>query len=192
MRTLVVTLTAATLVVSIPLRAPATGIPVFDASNLSQNLVSALNAVRHTLQQAQQYATQVQQYQTQLRQLQQQLVDAARPEIEVYQAAQQTLQDLQQAQSFFQSGAGLEGYLNQYRDLNYYRSLSVSGYPNSAVASQVQKQTNDAWVKGLVAANNRIKQESTELDRLNDSSQRANGAREALEAGNQYAAAQTR
>ena len=44
------------------------GIPVIDATNLSQNIVSAIEEVAQTLQQVQQYSTQVNQYATQLQQ----------------------------------------------------------------------------------------------------------------------------
>src|SRR5471032_2641224 len=42
------------------------GIPVIDGSNLSQNIITAVENVAHTLKQIQQYQTQLQQYQNML------------------------------------------------------------------------------------------------------------------------------
>ena len=47
--------------------AQATGIPVIDAGNLTQNVMTAMESVAQTLQQIEQYRTQLQQYENMLR-----------------------------------------------------------------------------------------------------------------------------
>ena len=42
------------------------GIPVIDGTNLSQNIMTAIESVAQTLKQIEQYSTQLQQYQNQL------------------------------------------------------------------------------------------------------------------------------
>ncbi len=58
--TLVVAMTTCTLQ---PVHA---GIPVVDGTNLSQNIMTAMEAVAQTLKQIQEYQTQLQQYENQL------------------------------------------------------------------------------------------------------------------------------
>ena len=47
--------------------ANAGGLPVIDASNLTQNLMTAIESVAQTLKQIEQYKTQLQQYENMLR-----------------------------------------------------------------------------------------------------------------------------
>ena len=66
MRKAVLTAVALALAVSLPVRSP--GIyPVLDASNLTQNVVTALHQVSAYAQQVQQYQLQLQQYANQIK-----------------------------------------------------------------------------------------------------------------------------
>lgn len=183
----IASLTAAALVLAVPFSSPAT-IPVIDYSAIGQ-------LVTQTLRQGQQYAQQVQQYQTQLRQLQIEAAQAARPAAEIYRDAQQIIQQLQQTASFFQSGGQLQNYLNQFKDVNGWAAAanSPNAYQQSVVAgSTAQKQTNDQLVQAVVQSRQQLQADAAELDRLNGSAQSAEGTLQAIDAGNQYAAAQLR
>lgn len=51
----------------LPFTARAGGIPVFDAANLQQSAISAVEAVNQTLKQIEEYALQLQQYEDQIK-----------------------------------------------------------------------------------------------------------------------------
>src|SRR2546423_5420586 len=80
----------------------ATGMPVFDASALVQTTTTALNSVRHTLLQVQQYAQQIQQYELQFKQYIEQVKQGLAPIAYVWQEAQQTVNDVMGTVSMFQ------------------------------------------------------------------------------------------
>ena len=114
MRRAVLTTVALALVVSLPVRSP--GIyPVLDTSNLTQNVVTALHQVSA-------YAQQVQQYQLQLQQYANQIKNTLAPIAQVWQAAQGTMSTVLGTVSMFQNGSQLQGYLNQFQDVNYWLS----------------------------------------------------------------------
>ncbi len=50
----------------IPVSSHSTGIPVFDAGNLSQNILTAIENIFQTIKQVQQYQTQIEQYERQM------------------------------------------------------------------------------------------------------------------------------
>jgi P-type conjugative transfer protein TrbJ len=183
MKRAVTLITAAALVVALPFMSSGTGIPVVDVAAIGQ-------AIKSNLEQLRQYALQVQQYQTALNSLKQQLVDAARPELEIYAEAQNTLQSLQQVQAMFQNGS-LQGYLQQFGDLNYYRNLPPASYqPLPGNASQ--KQIDDAWAQNLANQAKNVQSEATQLDRLQQQAQVAQGTRAAIDSANMLASQQAR
>ena len=55
------------LVLFLPFSVRAGGIPVFDAANLQQSAISAVEAVNQTLKQLEEYALQLQQYEDQIK-----------------------------------------------------------------------------------------------------------------------------
>jgi P-type conjugative transfer protein TrbJ len=185
-------ITASVLTVALPFTALATGIPVFDASNLGQNVISALNSVRHTLQQAAAYAQQVEQYRTQLLQYVNEikqatgLAEAAR----VWAEAQDTMRQLQSVYQAYQSltsTSGLQQYLAQFRDVNYYLNTPSVYYQPNYTGPQMQKQANDAFVRGIVLQEDALKQDAATVERMRASAQGVNGQLQALEAANQFA-----
>ena len=67
-----------------PLSARAGGIPVFDAANLQQTTLSAIEAVNQTLKQIEEYALQLQQYEDQIK-------NSIAPSAYVWDQAQRTM-----------------------------------------------------------------------------------------------------
>jgi P-type conjugative transfer protein TrbJ len=187
---LLTTLTAAGLILAVPLSAPATGIPVFDGSNLAQNLVTAFNAVKSTAVQAEQYAVQIAQKKILLDQYIQQLKDGLgiTDAMRVYQLAQQTMAELQGLQYQFQNAGQLTSMLNQFQDVNYWMRTDPSRYGFQTAGSTLQKQTDDAWVKSLAAQQQYLQRDAANLERMQTVAQNAGGQMQAIQAASQIAA----
>ena len=93
--------------------------------------------IKTNLEQIQQYASTVQQYQTQLGRLQQQLADAARPGLQLYDKAQQTVESVQQVQRIFESGSL---YLRQLTDFQFYRARASSAQAQALASDAGESQ----------------------------------------------------
>jgi type IV secretion system protein TrbJ len=172
------------LLAALPLTSPGTGIPVIDASNLTQNVVTAMKQVSA-------YAQQVQQYQLQLQQYANQVKNTVAPVAQVWQAAQGTMNSVMGTVNMFQgNGSPLQGYLNQFQNVNYWLSASPSSYTYQTAGSIAQKQANDAMVKGIVAQQAQIRADAATLERLQSQASTADGQMKALYAANQLAALQ--
>jgi len=138
----IILITAAwALVTALPATSPG-GIPVIDYSNLVQNTTTALKQVAAYAQQVQQYQLQLQQYANQVR-------NTVAPAAQVWQAAQGTMNGVLGTVNMFKGGPSqLQGYLNQFQDVNYWMSASPNAYTYQTAGSIAQKQANDAMVKG--------------------------------------------
>ena len=103
-----------------PLSARAGGIPVFDAANLQQTTLSAIEAVNQTLKQIEEYALQLQQYEDQIK-------NSIAPAAYVWDQAQRTMNKIIALQD------QLDYYTNQAGDLDTYMRKfgSASSYRNS-------------------------------------------------------------
>src|SRR4029077_864107 len=134
-------LVARALVASQPLISRA-GLPVIDYSNLWQNTTTALKAVQSDSQQVQQYQTQLQQWRLELLQ-----ATGIAPAAQIWQQAQQTMGGVMGTVNMFRSGGQLEGYLNQFRDVNYWLNAPPSAYTYQPGGSVMQKQANDQMVR---------------------------------------------
>lgn len=96
------------LSLSLPLPVRAGGIPVFDAANLQQSAISAVEAVNQTLKQIEQYALQLQQYEDMIK-------NSIAPAAYVWDQAQRTMNKiiaLQNQVEFYMSQAGKCRYLS--------------------------------------------------------------------------------
>lgn len=183
--------TAAALIGSLPWTAFGTGIPVFDASNLSQNIVTAFQSITQTLKQVQQYAQQVQAYQLQLQQYANQIKNTLAPAAYIWQEANKTVGDVMSTVNMFQGqGTQLQAYLKQFQSVDYWRNISPAAYPPQSAGSEAQKKANDALVQGIVRQQQRLQQDAVTLERLQSNAQSAQGQMQAIQAANQLAAAQ--
>ena len=183
MRKIILTSVALLLVATLPLSSPGTGIPVIDASNLTQNTVTALKQVAAYAQQVQQYQLQLQQYANQVR-------NTVAPAAQVWQQAQQTMNGVLGTVGMFQNGSALQSYLNQFQNVNYWLSAPPGNYTYQMAGSVAQKQANDALVKGIVAQQAQIQKDAATLQQLQSQASTADGQMKALMAANQLAALQ--
>jgi len=194
---------SAALAISMALTTPMpaqAGIPVIDGTNLSQNIMSAMEAVAQTLKQIQEYQTQLQQYENQLQ-------NTMAPAAHIWDQAQRTINDLNQATNtlaYYQNQLGsLDAYLGKFQDVAYYRSspcFSAAGCSdaeraameeNRRLASESQKTANDALFKNLELQQANLEADARQLNRLQSAAQGADGQLAAIGYANQIASNQT-
>jgi type IV secretion system protein TrbJ len=181
MKKMILITAAWALVAALPATSPG-GIPVIDYSNLVQNTTTALKQVAAYAQQVQQYQLQLQQYANQVR-------NTVAPAAQVWQAAQGTMNGVLGTVNMFKGGPSqLQGYLNQFQDVNYWMSASPNAYTYQTAGSIAQKQANDAMVKGIVQQQDQIRADAAALERLQAQAGSADGQMKALMAANQLAA----
>jgi P-type conjugative transfer protein TrbJ len=183
MRKIVLTTVALALVATLPGTSPGYDI-VHDPGNMVENTITALHQVSA-------YAQQVQQYQLQLQQYMNQVKNTVAPVAQVWQAAQGTMNSVLGTVNMFRGGQSqLQGYLNQFQDVNYWMSASPNSYTYQTAGSIAQKQANDAMVKGIVQQEAQIRADAANLERLQSQAGSADGQMKALMAANQLAALQ--
>lgn len=189
---------AISMALTTPMPAQA-GIPVVDGTNLTQNIMSALEAVAQTAKQIQEYQTQLQQYENQLQ-------NTMAPASYIWDQAQSTINDLTQATNtlaYYQNQLGsLDAYLGKFQDVAYYRSspcFSSTGCSdaeraamaeNRRLASESQKKANDALFKGLEQQQDNLQADARQLQRLQSAAQGADGQLAAIGYANQLASHQ--
>jgi P-type conjugative transfer protein TrbJ len=182
MKKRILTGVAVVLVAALPISSPGT-MPVIDYSNLTQNITTALHQVSAYAQQVQQYQLQLQQYANQVR-------NTVAPAAQVWQQAQQTMNSVMGTVGVFQNGSALQGYLNQFQNVNYWLSAPPGNYTYQTAGSIAQKQANDALVKGIVAQQQQIQKDAATLQQLQSQASTSDGQMKALMAANQLAALQ--
>jgi len=175
------------------------GIPVIDAANLSQNIVSAYESVAQTLKQIEEYRTQLQQYENMLQ-------NTLAPAAYIWDKAQATISGLMNAVNtleYYKRQLGsLDSYLSKFQDVNYYRNspcFTAAGCSDSeriamervrALASESQKKANDALFKGLDQQQRNLSSDARQLELLQAAAQGATGQMQAIGFANQLAANQ--
>jgi type IV secretion system protein TrbJ len=181
-------ITTIAILASLPLLSPATGIPVVDVAAIGQ-------AIKQGLTQVQQYANEVAQYQLMLEQYKNQLVQATGigTAAQIWQQAQGTLYQLNGVVNMFRSGAGVQGYLDNARDVNYW----LASAPTSQTAAQSQtywsgsqRTANQQMVQEIQEQERQITADSQTLQRLQAQAGGVAGTNQALEVGNEMAALQ--
>lgn len=172
------------------------GIPVIDGSNLSQNLVTALQSVAMAAKQVEQYRIQLQQYQNMLQ-------NTAAPPSYIWDQAQTTMTQLDASIN------SLEHYRNQLGSVDNYLAKfpDTAAYMNSpcysstgctqeqwaaiansrTLANQSQKRANDALFRGLDMQQKNMVKDANTLQRLQRNAQNAQGQVEAIGYANQLA-----
>lgn len=187
------------LIISIafPLNARAGGIPVFDAANLQQTAISAVEAVNQTLKQIEQYALQLQQYEDMIK-------NSIAPAAYVWDQAQWTMNRiiaLQNQVEFYMNQAGdIDTYLRKFGSVSAYRG---SPYFKAAteenrkaimeaeeLGSEAQKNANDNVVRTLENQQEALKKDAANLESLQAHAQGAQGRLEAIQYANQLSSNQ--
>lgn len=177
----------------------ASGIPVFDASNMMQTTISAIQNVAAVAKQVQQYQTQLQQYQNMLQ-------NTLTPSNYIWDQASQTISNLLSAQDtlsyYKQQIGGISQYLDQYKDLNYYLNssyFSAQGGDASgrqailnanSNAYEARKKANDAVLMNVDQQQTALVNDASNLQQLQQQATGAQGQLEAIQAANQFASAQ--
>ncbi len=179
---------------------------VFDATNFSQNVVTAKQSLLMTFKQIQQYCLQIQQYEQQISQSANMVKNTVAPIAYVWDQALVTMNDVLKTidvvDLYKQQAGSLQAYLNKFQDVNYYRSSPCFGpngctqqqlaaLQNAAIlGSQSQKQANDALVQEIDKQQVQLRLDAANLVRLQSAAQSAGGRMEALQAANQLASNQ--
>lgn len=179
--------------------AQAAGIPVIDASNLVQTVVSASESVAQTLKQIEQYRTQLEQYQNQLQ-------NSMAPAAYIWDQAQSTINNLMAAVDTLnhhkQQLGSLDAYLQRFQNVAYYRNspcFQASGcnaaqraalMEQERLGSDAQKLANDALFRGLDQQQTLIRSDARTLEQLQARAQASGGHMEALQYANQLASHQ--
>jgi type IV secretion system protein TrbJ len=175
------------------------GLPVIDGANLSQNMVTALENVAHTLKQIQQYKTQLEQYQNMLR-------NTLAPPMYIWDMATRTMNDLRTAidtLQYYKSRLGsINAYLGKFKDTAGYRSspcFTSRGCSDrdwaalgqsQDLASEAQKKANDALLMALDKQQEAMELDARQLQRLQTGAQGASGQMQAMGFANQLASQQ--
>jgi P-type conjugative transfer protein TrbJ len=174
-------------------------VPVIDASNLSQNVVTAVENVAHTLKQIEQYKTQLQQYENMIQ-------NTAAPAAYIWDKATTTMGQLRGAidtMNHYKASLGsIDAYLGKFKDTAAYRNspcFSIAGCmpaqwsalkKSQRLGSEAQKKATDALFRGLDQQQNAMESDARQLERLQSSAQGATGQMQAIGFANQLASQQ--
>ncbi len=176
--------------------AQAGGIPVFDATNLTQTAKSAAQAALQT-------AKQVKQYELQLQQFQNMQQNTAAPSHQVWDDATVTIGRLRSTldtlNQYRQLAGSIDAHLQQFKDVDGYRASECFSAQCSAAqwsqkaqqqarrGAQAQKSANDALLRGLDQQHLAMQTDAAQLARLQAGARNATGQMQALGAANQFA-----
>lgn len=176
------------------------GIPVFDGSNLSQNIISAIENVAHTMKQIQQYQTQLQQYENMLQ-------NTTAPSQQIWDSATTTMNQLRgsiDTLNYYKTNLGnIDAYLGKFKDSEMYRGspcYSVNGCTpaqwatmkdSERLGSESQKRANDALFRSLDRQQDNMQADAAQLQRLQSAAQGAGGQLQAIGYANQLASHQS-
>jgi type IV secretion system protein TrbJ len=163
-------------------------IPVIDYASITQE-------IKQGLTQLQQYSNAVQQLQTQIATYKNQLLQATgiAPAAQLWQTAQGSLNQLTGVVNMFQSEAGVQGYLQNAKDINYWLESMPTGQSVSQSLgywSGSQKTANQQLVQEIQQQEQQIASDSQALQRLQAQASSAVGTNQALTVGNEMAALQ--
>ncbi|MFC6842322.1 P-type conjugative transfer protein TrbJ [Xanthomonas theicola] len=190
---------AATIALSVPafvapLPAAASGFPVFDAANFSQNIMTQINTLTSQMQQVTQLAHEVSSLANQAQQLQNDARNlTALPDslLSSYQSAfSQLMQHVSSVQGLMQSVTAAQGqFAQKYPDF-------VGSLPGSAQLSQITgswQTANAQNIQDALSQGAQILQglpgSQADISRIAGDSQAATGALQAMQAGNQLSVA---
>lgn len=175
------------------------GIPVIDAGNLVQNVISALEQVNQT-------AKQIEQYETQLRQYENQLKNTAKPAFEIWDKANETIDNLNIAMrklEYYQDQIGnFEQYLKNYKSVSSYNDMPCikNGVCSKEDLQQIIKindfnlestrKSQEAAFLTIKDQQKALKNDVSKLTKLQNAVKEADGQMSAIQYGNQLASNQ--
>jgi P-type conjugative transfer protein TrbJ len=171
-------ITSVILITALPLSSPGTGIPVIDVSNLGES-------IKHGLEQIRQFALQVQQFETELNLYKNAVLQATG----IAEAAQ-IWSDVQRTYGqVIGTVNGLQSYVTQSRDINYWISSAQSAgsaqYSQSAgYWSTAQKSANNALVSTIQKQQAQLTADAAMLSRLQSQGGSTVGMKQSLDVAN--------
>lgn len=182
--------------IGVGINAAHAGIPVIDSSNLTQNVMTAL-------QTAQQYAQQIQQYQTQLQQYETQIKNSVAPAAYLWDAANSTITKITSLVNQVNNlhSSQLDSYLSNFQNASFYSSspcfkaTGCSGttynqmVQNGLSASATTKQANDQLLKTLDQQQSQLQTDAANLSSMQNNATTAVGQMSAIQSANQLASA---
>jgi P-type conjugative transfer protein TrbJ len=187
MKKTIIAITSAVLIAALPLSSPGTGIPVVDVSVIAQ-------AIKQGLTQIQQYTTQLSQLQTEINTYKNQILQATgiAQVAQIYSQVQGVQNQLTGTVNMFRSGAGLNGYLQNFKDVNYWMTAPSGQYSgsNGSFWSTNQKTANSQLVNEISQQEQQIQADSQLLSRLQSQSGSISTQRQALDVANELASLQ--
>lgn len=165
------------------------GIPVLDVSNLGQTTMTAIEAVKQTAKQVEQYALQLQQYENMVKNT---LAPAAYVWSEVGRM-QNKLISIQDQYDYYKNG-GVDNYLQKFGNVSYYRSSENFNLDmflkNKEEAIDSSKKANDALAKTIDQQRSDLREDAANLQDLQRQVQGYAGQMEAAQGTNQLLAQQ--
>ncbi len=176
------------------------GIPVIDGTNLTQNIVAAIENTIQTAKQIQEYKTQLQQYQNMLQ-------NTRAPAMNIWDNATTTMNNLRSSidtLNYYKTQLGsLNSYLQKFGDLDYYENSPCFDGSGGCTAAEMQKleetrslgyesqqRANRALFEGLDQQQDAIVSDARQLEQLQSAATSANGQLEAVGYANQLASQQ--
>ena len=181
MKKKVLTITAVLLVTALPVRSPAT-IPVIDYTAIGESIKQGLEQIR-------QYATQVAQLETEINTYKNLVLQATG----IAEAAQ-IWQDVQRTYGQVMGTVnGLQSYVTQSRDINYWISSAASAgatqYNQSAgYWSTAQKTANNQLVQSITQQQTQLTADAAMLQRLQTQAGSTAGMKQSLDVANEMTA----
>lgn len=187
--------------------AHSTGIPVVDVVRnaianlqLSKEALAVAEAIKQTSQQIMEYQLQIQQYQNMVE-------NTIAPAVQIWDAANSTMNNLRSATDTLTNLKtkyfNLNNYLSKFQDLDYYRNspcYNGTGCTTAQwkaiqdlqiMASEAQKRANDAVFQGLDLQQDSIISDSKQLEKLQSAAKSSTGRLQSLGYANQLASNQT-
>lgn len=182
------------------------GIPTFDAANVTQSVISAVEDVAQTMHMIEEYTTQLQQYATQLQQLENMVLNTEQlaGADQIFTAAQTAMSRLNGLSNTldFQKGnlGSLDALLGKFKDQSDYRAGCLGlGCPPADQEAQsenrrfqfnAQKRANEAVLRGTDQQATDMQSDAQRLESLQASVRNAQGQVQAAQANGQLGAAQ--
>ncbi|QIQ22516.1 P-type conjugative transfer protein TrbJ [Zophobihabitans entericus] len=172
------------------------GIPVADGLNLGQNIMNVMEAINQTLKQIEEYETQLQQYENQLK-------NSVGPAVQIWDKANETMNNLNAAMSkleqYKRQIGDIDSYLNKFQDVKYYQTAPCLSTGKctaedierlneaSAFSAGAVKVSNDAALSTINLQQKSLMADAKQLERLQGAVQGADGQMAALQYSNQLA-----
>ena len=182
------------------------GVPVIDGTNLTQNIMTAVEEIAQTIKQVQEYGTQLEQYSTQIQQYENMLQNTASPVTNIWDRATATMGRLRgtidTVTGYKNRFGNIDNYLAKFKDINTYRGsrcFNGEACTNADLAdlrdsvhlgSEAQQSANKAAIEGLDSQQTALESDAATLEDIQAAAQGADGQVKAIGYTNQIASQQ--